>query len=96
MQMLSADTTCAISGRPLMPLKVLVAHDNEVVRSSIVRILKENPDVEVVGESINYAQTLVDALYGSVRGDQRWSFLPRQLSGNGSLETSLDRPTPHA
>jgi DNA-binding NarL/FixJ family response regulator len=41
-----------------MPLKVLVADDNEVVRSSIVRILKENPDVEVVGESINYAQTL--------------------------------------
>jgi len=41
-----------------MPLKVLVADDNEVVRSSIVRMLKENPDVEVVGESINYAQTL--------------------------------------
>jgi len=41
-----------------MPLRVLVADDSEVVRSSIVRILKENPDVEVVGESINYAQTL--------------------------------------
>jgi len=41
-----------------MPLKVLVADDNEVVRRSIVRILKENPDVEVVGESINYAQML--------------------------------------
>jgi DNA-binding NarL/FixJ family response regulator len=41
-----------------MPLKVLVADDNEVVRASIVQILKENSDVEVVGESINYAQTL--------------------------------------
>jgi len=41
-----------------MPVRVLVADDNEVVRSSIVRILKQNPDVEVVGESINYAQTL--------------------------------------
>jgi DNA-binding NarL/FixJ family response regulator len=41
-----------------MPLRVLVADDNEVVRSSIVRILKENSAVEVVGESINYAQTL--------------------------------------
>jgi DNA-binding NarL/FixJ family response regulator len=41
-----------------MPLKVLVADDNEVVRSSIVRILKENPDVEVVGQSVSYAQTL--------------------------------------
>jgi DNA-binding NarL/FixJ family response regulator len=41
-----------------MPLRVMVADDNEVVRSSIVRILKENPNVEVVGESFNYAQTL--------------------------------------
>lgn len=41
-----------------MPLRILVADDNEVVRSSIVRVLKLNPDVEVVGESINYAQTL--------------------------------------
>ena len=41
-----------------MALKLLVADDNEVVRSSIVRILKQNPDVEVVGEAINYAQTM--------------------------------------
>jgi DNA-binding NarL/FixJ family response regulator len=41
-----------------MLLRVLVADDNEVVRSSIVRILKENSAVEVVGESISYAQTL--------------------------------------
>jgi DNA-binding NarL/FixJ family response regulator len=41
-----------------MPLRVLVADDNEVVRSSVVRILKENSAVEVVGESISYAQTL--------------------------------------
>jgi DNA-binding NarL/FixJ family response regulator len=41
-----------------MPLRVLVADDNEVVRSSIVGILKQNPDVEVAGESINYAQML--------------------------------------
>src|ERR1700692_2641850 len=40
-----------------MALKVLVADDNEVVRSSIVRILKQNPDVEV-GEAINYGQTM--------------------------------------
>jgi DNA-binding NarL/FixJ family response regulator len=43
-----------------MPLTVLVADDNEVVRSSIVRILRENPDVEVVGESINYANAGTD------------------------------------
>jgi DNA-binding NarL/FixJ family response regulator len=41
-----------------MPLRVLVADDNEIVRSSIVRILEENSDVEVVGQSINYAQTM--------------------------------------
>jgi len=80
-----------------MPLKVLVAHDNEVVRSSIVRILKENPDVEVVGESINYAQTLVDALVRICAGEISDGRSYRDnLSGNGSLETSLDRPTPHA
>jgi DNA-binding NarL/FixJ family response regulator len=36
----------------------MVADDNEVMRSSIVRFLKQNPDVEVVGECINYAQML--------------------------------------
>jgi hypothetical protein len=41
-----------------MTLRVLVADDNEVVRASIVRVLKENPDVEVVGQSVTYAQTM--------------------------------------
>ena len=41
-----------------MPLRVLVADDKEVVRSPIVGILKRNPNVEIVGESINSAQTL--------------------------------------
>jgi DNA-binding NarL/FixJ family response regulator len=41
-----------------MPLRVLVADDNDVVRSSIMQILKENPHVEVVGQSISYAQTM--------------------------------------
>jgi DNA-binding NarL/FixJ family response regulator len=50
-----------------MPLRVLVADDNEVVRSLIVRILKENSAVEVVGESINYAQTL--ELTGALKPD---------------------------
>jgi hypothetical protein len=51
-----------------MPLRILVADDNEVVRSSIVRVLKLNPDVEVVGESINYAQTLeLTAALGSLQ-----------------------------
>ena len=50
-----------------MALRVLVADDNEVVRSLIVRILKENSHVEVVGESINYTQTL--ELTGSLKPD---------------------------
>jgi len=50
-----------------MALRVLVADDNEVVRSLIVRILKENSYVEVVGESINYAQTL--ELTGALKPD---------------------------
>jgi DNA-binding NarL/FixJ family response regulator len=41
-----------------MPLRLLVADNNDVVRSSIMRILKGNPDVEVVGQAIGYAQTM--------------------------------------
>jgi DNA-binding NarL/FixJ family response regulator len=41
-----------------MPLRLLVADNNDVVRSSIMRILKGNPDVEVVGQAISYAQTM--------------------------------------
>jgi len=41
-----------------MTLRVLVADNNDVVLSSIMRILKGNPDVEVLGQAISYAQTM--------------------------------------
>jgi chemotaxis response regulator CheB len=41
-----------------MPLRDLVADDNDVVRSSIMWILKGNPDVKVVGQAISYVQTM--------------------------------------
>jgi len=41
------------------PIRVLIADDTEAVRSAIVRVLKDNPDYEVVGEAANFAQTLM-------------------------------------
>lgn len=33
-----------------MPVKVLVADDNEIVRSALVRMLKADADLAVIGE----------------------------------------------
>jgi DNA-binding NarL/FixJ family response regulator len=41
-----------------MPLRVLIADDNSTMSSAIARMLKENSDIEVVGVSTSYAQTL--------------------------------------
>jgi DNA-binding NarL/FixJ family response regulator len=41
-----------------MPIRILVAEDNQVMRSEIVRILKEDLNLEVVGDAENFAQTL--------------------------------------
>jgi chemotaxis response regulator CheB len=41
-----------------MPITVLVADDSETMRSAIVRIIKDNSELELVGESGNFAQTL--------------------------------------
>jgi two-component system, NarL family, response regulator NreC len=47
-----------------MPIKVLVADDNEIVRSTIIRMLKTDTGLDVIGEASNFAQTLelVDSL----------------------------------
>lgn len=41
-----------------MPTRVLLADDSEVVRTVIVRLLKEEPSVECVGEAASFAETL--------------------------------------
>ena len=47
-----------------MPIKVLVADDNEIVRSALVRMLEADADLAVIGEAANFAETLalVDGL----------------------------------
>jgi DNA-binding NarL/FixJ family response regulator len=47
-----------------MPTKVLVADDNETVRSALVRMLKADADLAVIGEAATFAETLelVDGL----------------------------------
>jgi DNA-binding NarL/FixJ family response regulator len=47
-----------------MPTKVLVADDNEIVRSALVRMLKADADLAVIGEAATFAETLelVDGL----------------------------------
>ena len=41
-----------------MPIKVLLADESDVMRTAIVRHLKEDPRVEVVGTAANFAQTM--------------------------------------
>ena len=41
-----------------MSTKVLVADDSELMRAAIVRLLKEEPSIELVGEASTFAETL--------------------------------------
>jgi two-component system response regulator NreC len=47
-----------------MRIKVLVADDNELVRSALVRMLEADADLAVIGEAATFAETLelVDGL----------------------------------
>jgi DNA-binding NarL/FixJ family response regulator len=48
----------------LMPIKVLVADDSEIVRSALVRMLNADANLAVIGEAANFEETLklVDVL----------------------------------
>jgi chemotaxis response regulator CheB len=41
-----------------MPIKVLLADDTELIRRAIRRILVSRPEIELVGEAIDFAQAL--------------------------------------
>jgi chemotaxis response regulator CheB len=41
-----------------VPIKILVTEDNAVVRSTIVNMLKTDSTFELVGEAVDFAQTL--------------------------------------
>ena len=42
----------------LMAIRVLIADDSDVMRAAIAKTLKADPDLEVVGEATNFAETL--------------------------------------
>lgn len=46
------------SGAKLVPIRVLLADDSELVRRAIRQLLGERPEIAVVGESTDFAHTL--------------------------------------
>jgi DNA-binding NarL/FixJ family response regulator len=41
-----------------MPIKVLLADDTQIMRSAIRHLLKEQPEIELVAEAVNFSQTI--------------------------------------
>lgn len=41
-----------------MAIRILIADDNEAIRTAIARTLEADPDLEVVGEAASFAETL--------------------------------------
>lgn len=41
-----------------MPIKVLLADDSQIIRNPIVRLLKEEKAIEIVGEASDFEETL--------------------------------------
>jgi chemotaxis response regulator CheB len=41
-----------------MQIKVLLAEDSELVRRAIRRLLEQDPEIELVGEAANFAETI--------------------------------------
>ena len=41
-----------------MPIKVLLADDSGIVRRAIRSLLEAEPEIELVGEAVNFAQTI--------------------------------------
>jgi two-component system response regulator NreC len=45
-----------------MPITVLLSDDKEVVRSSIRLLLDSDPEIRMVGEAVNFRQTIQSAI----------------------------------
>lgn len=43
---------------PNMPITVLLADDTEIMRKAIRRVLESEPEIEIVGETANFDQTI--------------------------------------
>jgi DNA-binding NarL/FixJ family response regulator len=42
----------------MMPIRLVLADDSDVMRPAIVRLLKDEPRIELVGEATSFAETL--------------------------------------
>jgi chemotaxis response regulator CheB len=42
----------------MMPIKVLLADDTELIRRAIRRVLENHPEIELVGEASDFAQAI--------------------------------------
>ena len=42
----------------MMLITVLLADDNECVRAAILRLLQNDPDIQVLAQGASYAQTI--------------------------------------
>src|SRR5580704_15366517 len=47
-----------MSEAPPVPIKILLADDSEIMRRGIRRLLASQSEIEIVGESANFAQTI--------------------------------------
>jgi DNA-binding NarL/FixJ family response regulator len=45
-----------------MPITVLLTNDDEAVRSSVRRLLDSDPEIQTVGEAVNFQQTIQRAI----------------------------------
>jgi two-component system, NarL family, nitrate/nitrite response regulator NarL len=41
-----------------MPIRVLLADDSDIIRGAIMRVLSEEPGIELVGEGANFADAI--------------------------------------
>jgi DNA-binding NarL/FixJ family response regulator len=42
----------------MMPIRLVLADDSDVMRPAIVRLLNDEPRIELVGEATSFAETL--------------------------------------
>ena len=72
-------------------MRAIIVDDERLARQELRRLLKEHPDVEIVGEAGNAD----DAEHGLEKYDPELLFLDIQMPGRSGLEMlgSLSRPT---
>ncbi|MDP9119558.1 MAG: DNA-binding response regulator, partial [Actinomycetota bacterium] len=49
---------CAPAGRPPVTISVLLADDQEIIRTGLRMILNAQPDIEVIGEAADGAEAV--------------------------------------